>query len=403
MMTILHRRQPTGRGTPMPLAVQIWSVLLAAYLLSALQVPVHAIPAFSRKYHMPCEQCHSMVPKLNPFGYAFYRAGFRITGPNKPMTLSNSADILIDATAAHVNPGHSDTITNDFAALRFSGTLSSEVTANVIYEASTRRGVSSDFDEVWAQYNTAAKGTFWSFRVGQMPVLDGYNLMGTHSVSLTDPQFTGPFGALSGDNGNLSLTGLERGLQAGYTSGKFFTRFSLLYGVDAAGDPNNEPRFNDYLLQAEYLLDKDGSAIQAFGYVGRTPIDGSGFADNLQRGGIFGTWGHTLKPGTHGIPAMRMELSGGLIWGEDQVSAAGDRQDSVGTVIEADLYLHNRTALFARYDGVRLGNAAGTSTTDAGTVGISHRFTKFFKAELELREQRAPYNASILGGFGFYF
>jgi len=352
---------------------------------------------------MACEQCHSMVPRLNPFGYAFYRAGFRLPGPNKPMTLSNSADILTDITAAHTNPGHSDTITDDTADLRFSGTLSTNVTVNAIYEASLRKGVSSNIDELWAQYNSAAKGTFWSFRVGQMPVMDGYNLLGTHNISLTDPQLMGPFGALSGDNGNLSLGDLERGFQVGYTSGRFNTRFSLLYGIDAAGDANNEPRFNDYLLQAEYFLDKDGSAIQAFGYLGRTPIDGAGFANNFQRGGIFGTWGHTLKAGKSGVPAMRLELNGGFIWGEDQISEAGDRQDSLGTVLEADLYLHNRTAIFARYDGVRLGNAAGTPTTDAGTVGIAHRFTKFFKAELELREQRAPYNSTILGGLGLYF
>ena len=34
-----------------------------------------ALISFSIKYHLPCEQCHNMVPRLNPYGYAFYRAG----------------------------------------------------------------------------------------------------------------------------------------------------------------------------------------------------------------------------------------------------------------------------------------------------------------------------------------
>ncbi len=345
-----------------------------------------------------------MIPRLNNFGYAFYRAGFRLPGPNKPLTLANSTDVLTYFNGAHTNPGHSDSVTDDTADVKFSGTLSTNISANVEYDLSVRRGVNSSLSEVWAQYNSAAKGTYWSLRVGQLLVLDGYNLLGDRNLSITDPQLLDAFGALGGNNGNLSLNGLERGIEVGYNSGRFNTRFSLLYGVDATGDPNNEPRFNDYLMQAEYFLDQDGSAIQVFAYVGRTPIDGSGFADNLQRGGIFATWGHTLKAGDAGVPKVRIELNGGLLWGEDQVSAGtGRRQDSVGTVFEATLYLRNRTGIFARYDGVRLGNAGGTPTTDAGTVGISHRFTRFMTGQLELREQRAPYNATILGTVGLYF
>lgn len=344
-----------------------------------------------------------MIPRLNTFGYAFYRAGFRLPGPNKPLTLSNSTDILTDVTAGHVNPGHSDTITDDKVSARFIGTLGQSVTLQVVYSSSLRSSATSGFDELWVQYNTAAKGTFWSLRVGQLPILDGYNLLGNRNISLTDPQLLGSFGALGGDFGNLNLSDVEHGLQLGYTSGRFSTRFSLLYGIKATGEADNEPGFNDYLLQTEYFLDKDGSAIQAFYYIGKTPLASAGFTNNLQRGGLFGTWGHTLKSGKGGIPALRFELNGGFTWGADQAAAAGSRQNSVGTVLEADLYLHNRTALFARYDGVHLGSAAGIPTSDAVTAGITHRFTKFLKAELELREQRAPYNASLLGGLGFSF
>ncbi len=403
MTEIAHPRECRAKeGQTKIGSVLIWLTLVSVCLL-ILPRPAQAVPAFSRKYNLPCERCHSMIPRLNTYGYAFYRAGFRLAGPNKPLTLSNSTDLLSDVTVGHVNPGHSDTITDDNIRAKFIGTLSPSVTLHIGYNFGLRSGVSSGFDELWVQYNSAPKGTMWSVRIGQIPVLDGYNLLGNRNISLTDPQLLGPFGALSGDFGNLSLSDVERGLQAGYTSGRFSTRFSLLYGVKASGDLNNEPDIHNYLLQTEYFLDKDGSAIQAFYAIGKTSLADAGFTNNLQRAGIFGTWGHTLKAGKGGVPALRFELNGGATWGEDQTAAAGTRQNSVGTVLEADLYLHNRTAFFARYDGVRLGNAAGIPTSDAVTAGITHRFTRFLKAELEFREQRGPYNASILGGLGFSF
>ena len=39
-----------------------------------------AIPSFSRKYGTSCQTCHTVYPKLNPFGEAFRRNGFRFPG-----------------------------------------------------------------------------------------------------------------------------------------------------------------------------------------------------------------------------------------------------------------------------------------------------------------------------------
>ncbi|MEI6092042.1 MAG: hypothetical protein WCR42_16445, partial [bacterium] len=36
-----------------------------------------AIPAFSRKYSTSCITCHSVYPKLNPFGEAFRINGYK--------------------------------------------------------------------------------------------------------------------------------------------------------------------------------------------------------------------------------------------------------------------------------------------------------------------------------------
>src|SRR6201984_2226512 len=60
----------------------ISSFLLIANLSAfALPIPkgnVHAIPAFARKYGMPCSSCHEAWPKLSPFGQQFKDNGYQL-------------------------------------------------------------------------------------------------------------------------------------------------------------------------------------------------------------------------------------------------------------------------------------------------------------------------------------
>src|SRR5713101_9183847 len=41
-------------------------------------IKVNALPAFARKYGMPCSSCHEAWPKLSPFGQAFKDNGFQM-------------------------------------------------------------------------------------------------------------------------------------------------------------------------------------------------------------------------------------------------------------------------------------------------------------------------------------
>ena len=52
----------------------------AAVALLALATPASAIPAFARKYGTSCLTCHTVYPKLTPFGEAFRRNGYRFPG-----------------------------------------------------------------------------------------------------------------------------------------------------------------------------------------------------------------------------------------------------------------------------------------------------------------------------------
>jgi len=51
---------------------------LAFGLLFSPRQPANAIPAFARKYSLPCSACHEAWPKLNHFGIAFRDRGYQL-------------------------------------------------------------------------------------------------------------------------------------------------------------------------------------------------------------------------------------------------------------------------------------------------------------------------------------
>ena len=64
------------------IAVYGWLLLsIVVPPASALPIPrgsVHAIPAFARKYGMPCSSCHEVWPRLSPFGQQFKDNGYQM-------------------------------------------------------------------------------------------------------------------------------------------------------------------------------------------------------------------------------------------------------------------------------------------------------------------------------------
>ena len=63
------------------------TVAIAVVAFAAgLAAPAQAIPSFARKYGTSCTTCHTVYPKLTPFGEAFRRDGFRFPGVDSDYT-----------------------------------------------------------------------------------------------------------------------------------------------------------------------------------------------------------------------------------------------------------------------------------------------------------------------------
>jgi hypothetical protein len=81
-----------------------------ASALVVLPSPARAIPAFARRYETSCQTCHLVFPKLNPFGEAFRRNGYRfpskgdaVAEKEEPLPLGNEA--MKDVWPNAVYPG----------------------------------------------------------------------------------------------------------------------------------------------------------------------------------------------------------------------------------------------------------------------------------------------------------
>ena len=59
-----------------------------------------AVPAFARKYKTSCTTCHTIYPKLTPFGEQFRRNGYRFPGVDSDMTKAEPIPLGTDAQKA---------------------------------------------------------------------------------------------------------------------------------------------------------------------------------------------------------------------------------------------------------------------------------------------------------------
>ncbi len=75
---MFHRTPKSVRGRKIRFSFTLVGSFLVLTLLLVDCRPALAIPAFARKYGMPCSSCHEAWPKLSPFGQNFKDNGYQM-------------------------------------------------------------------------------------------------------------------------------------------------------------------------------------------------------------------------------------------------------------------------------------------------------------------------------------
>src|ERR1700730_1918674 len=145
--------------------------------------PASALPAFARKYGMPCSSCHEAWPKLSPFGQAFKDNGYQMGNDRDAPIFQNPAYWPVTfritpiwhrentnrAAVDNTESGEASVTTHgfDLSGLDFhtGGTLAKNVSFYVL--PSSDSTASFHFETVMARLDNLAGSTWLNVKLGK--------------------------------------------------------------------------------------------------------------------------------------------------------------------------------------------------------------------------------------------
>ncbi len=274
--------------------------LAGAALLLGTALPVRALPIFARKYQTSCQTCHSIFPKLNPFGEAFRLNGYHLTGETEeqikqkpvsmgsdayarmwpemvyPSSLPGNAPVALNIKMAdlyassHDDTGHT-IVHNDFqfpqeANLFAAGTMGDHFSAmaEVTYEESPDGSGSVEIEHARLDVISAfGPDHLFNFRVGKLApnLYDGFQEMWLMTDNGVDTLFTyNPVGfsggtGLSEEGAGVSLPQRTRAIEMyGVAAHRLFytVGVSSPIGPGGANGSFNNNATKDFYARVDY-------------------------------------------------------------------------------------------------------------------------------------------------------
>lgn len=247
-----------GKRLQWPLITSFWTFagLIAAMLLAGSQpaytLPIHgvrAIPAFARKYGLPCSACHSAWPELNYFGLAFRDRGYQLDNERDspiwqnpsyfPITLritpnwhrESTDHQLVDAT-----PGVDNGLFNQQKVIQsgfdlsgmdlwFAGTLYKNISFSVL-PSSDSTGT-FHFENAFVRFDNLAGSEWLNFRFGRFE-LDNlvsekrFLFLSANGGFYQNYHFIPP-----GDSNNFGIGDNQIGIELQGHSANSYTRYTI--------------------------------------------------------------------------------------------------------------------------------------------------------------------------------
>ncbi len=309
-------------------------LLVLATLLSVRQ-PAHAIPAFARKYGLPCSACHEAWPKLNDFGIAFRDRGYQLGNEKDapiwqnpgywPVTIrttpqwhrESSSNQVIDTVPG--NPALGQTFHNittdgfDFSGLDLwaAGTLYKNISFSVL--PSSDSSGSFHFENVFVRFDNLLGNRWVNVKFGKFE-LDNlvsekrmlflsqnggfYHIY--HYLPFRETQFQASNPAIAQFSPVFGIGDNQVGLELSGHSENSYTRYSLAVLSSSGGNPGVPNRTYDgwASFNQGFQVGKLGvQRVGAFAYFGQratffntslgTPVLGEGLGNkSFYRAGL---------------------------------------------------------------------------------------------------------------------
>lgn len=327
------------RGVPRLASTLFFGFLLALFLLADCR-SASALPAFARKYGMPCSSCHEAWPKLSPFGQAFKDTGYQMGNDRDapifqqpaywPVTFrmttfwhrESQNRTQVDDPA---NPplgqmeGKITTHGFDWSGLDFhtAGTLAKNYSFYVL--PASDNTASFHFEAVWARVDNILGSSWLNIKLGKFEldnllsekrILTLTNVAGTyanyHFQPLVSPGNPANPGAVAEGLYTFGLGDNQVGLEWMGHSKDDRTRVSaaVLSSKDGQPGPVTGRGYNGFFAASRaFQLGRLGlQRIGAFAYIGQAPtffqftqaqvgVGGTGIGNKgFYRDGLIGMW-----------------------------------------------------------------------------------------------------------------
>ncbi len=302
-------------------------VLAVAAILMAASGSAHAIPAFARKYGLPCSACHEAWPKLNNFGQTFKDNGYQLGNDRDAPVYQqpgywpimfrvtptwhreSSKRVAVDSIPGNAQSGLTEsTVTSsgfDVGGVDIvtAGTLSK----NISFFVQPFIGNSSaGLAQAWVRLDNLFKSRWLNLKMGKFELDQPISQERSLTINNTGALYYNYFFTPPGDNNFFTGIGNDQlGVEVSGHSENDYTRYSLSVVNNSNGVPGL-PASQTYNLYANLTqgFEVPGLGLQkvgVYGYFGESPtyfqtnnghpIPGTGTGNrSFYRAGAYGLW-----------------------------------------------------------------------------------------------------------------
>jgi hypothetical protein len=303
-------------GTGSIKSASAWLLLVVAFVSAR---PSFAIPAFARKYGLPCSACHAAWPLLNNFGMTFKDNGYQLgNGRDAPIYQQpeywpitfrvipqwhreSNDRVAVDKIAGNASAGQVETSVAssgfDTSSINIltGGTLANNI--SFLVQPFINNG-SNSISQAWLRLDNLARSRWLNLKLGKFELDEPISQERTLLLSNTGGSYYNYFFTPPGDRNFAGLGGNQLGVEVSGHSQNDYTRYSVaLLGTF----PNQT--YNAYAnVTQSFELPKLGlQRFGAYGYLGEAPtyfqtsggapIPGAGLGNrSFYRAGAYGIW-----------------------------------------------------------------------------------------------------------------
>lgn len=431
-----------------PKSILVSSLFLLSFVIGSSQ-PSHAIPAFARKYGLPCSACHIGWPILNNFGLAFKDNGFQLGNDRDspiyqnpaywPMTfritpnwhLESKTNVAVDGvtTPQTINVNGVDLSGLDIWT---AGTLYKNISFSVL--PSMSEGQTFHLENTWVRFDNLFNSQWVNVKFGKFE-LDNL-LSEKRFLTLTNTGilwYNYHFVPVGDDNNFLGIGNNQLGVELSGHNHNSYSRYSISLlssvngtpGLTASGRAATARTYDAYATVSQGFQ-VGGLGVQrigAYGYFGQSPTyfltqTTSAGTTNLEakgnrsfsRVGAFGWWFiKDLDIETfymHGQDNVFLGNSAAANTGVGALPAGAAGPTWNGGFVEAHYTVNPQLIFTGRYELVHMSRQANGATqaatpnlgnVDTWTIGYRWYPIMFSRAGLAFHNE---YSQARMGNLG---